>query len=167
MRKFLLINTFVFLMGGFVFAQSAAIDSFNNLLQKAEHDSTRSVIYGNLSRQFAFFRPDTAVKIAQKGLLLARKVSYTYGEAFNLARIGTFYEIMGNSARAMDLFLQSLKKAESINDITSQLRALDGLASVYASQGDYEKALVTDLKILNIQLNDSSKKPSTMHGRNY
>ena len=159
MRKFLLINTFVFLMGGFVFAQSAAIDSFNNLLQKAEHDSTRSVIYGNLSRQFAFFRPDTAVKIAQKGLLLARKVSYTYGEAFNLARIGTFYEIMGNSARAMDLFLQSLKKAESINDITSQLRALDGLASVYASQGDYEKALVTDLKILNIQLNDSSKKP--------
>jgi hypothetical protein len=160
MRKIFLVKFFLLIMVISGTAQTAAIDSLNIVLQKAQHDSTRSVIYANLSRQLAFIRPDSALKLAQKGLLLARKVNYTYGETFNLARMGACYDVMGNSARAMDLLLQSLKKAESIGHVSSQLRALDGLASVHASQGDYDKALFYDLKILSIGENVSTRGPA-------
>ncbi|MEJ7681401.1 MAG: tetratricopeptide repeat protein [Segetibacter sp.] len=69
-----------------------------------------------LGRAYLYSRPDTALVLAQQGLLLAKKTGFAKGEAESLNRIATVFAGIGNYPKALQLFLEALKKAEATGD---------------------------------------------------
>src|SRR5690349_5018484 len=124
------------------------LDSLNLQLKNAQHDSTRSLLLAQISRAYIYKNTDTSLKIAQRGMLMAKNINFDKGEAICLARLGQGYIMIGNDAKSLNYLIEALKKAEPINYTYAILTAYGGLASVYTNQGEYEKALYYDLKSL-------------------
>jgi hypothetical protein len=89
------------------------IDSLNQLLLNEMPDSSRSLILSKLGGQYMISNPDTALILSQQGLALARQINYTNGEAIGLNQTASVFNITGNYPRALEFFLEALKKKRS------------------------------------------------------
>ncbi len=139
-------NTCIFLLVcllqiGFVCAQTSTIDSLKWLLQIEKQDSGRCLLLERLSREYIYYKPDTALQLGEEALELAKKINFTKGEAASLSEIGFIFSLTGNDAKALELSLQGLKKAEIINERQLESHILSDIAHYYADQGDNNKAL--------------------------
>ena len=65
----------------FVFADNMVTDSLKKKLQSATSDTSRVLIYADLSDAFVFSSPDSSLNYAQKGLLLSQAIGFKKGEA--------------------------------------------------------------------------------------
>jgi hypothetical protein len=81
-KKFLL---FLLLVMPFsLFALPGKIDSLNSALEKEKADTMKAILLRKLSGEYKMFRPDTALILAQKALLLSRKINYRNGFGLSL-----------------------------------------------------------------------------------
>ena len=148
MKKYMfLISVWLFMLTACTQAQSNInIDTLKKLLVTKIHDSTKSLIYCDLCLAYLYFNPDSSLFFAQKGLILAKRIDFAKGEAMALTRTAGVFRVTGSYVKALELYLQALKKYESINDQLGITRVLINIGSTYAGQGDYKQTLYYNLK---------------------
>ena len=138
-------------------AQTHAIDSLKKLLKNEKQDSTRCILLIKLCSKYLNSKPDTALLLAQQGLKLAKAVQFIRGEAACLNSEALVFRTTGNEAKALELFLQALKKAEQINNRSLQSISLNNIGNIYSDQGDNKKALQYYVRSKDICLEISDK----------
>jgi C4-dicarboxylate-specific signal transduction histidine kinase len=134
-------------------AQTKSIDSLQQLLKTETKDTSRGMLLTNLAFAYIYSKPDTALLLAQQALSISKKAGFTKGEAQSLNQIGNVFITTGNYPKALEAFLQSLKKSESIGD-KGQIAVVTGnIGNVYSAQGDYRQALNYMFKSLALRKN--------------
>jgi Tfp pilus assembly protein PilF len=147
----------------FARAQHQNLDSLNNLLKNAEHDSSRSILLSYISRHFFYTNIDTALQLAHRGMILAQNAGFVRGEAVCKARLGQAYGILGNDPKSLGYLIQALKIADSAKYQEALSICYSGLGAVYSSQEDVSMALYYDLKSLEIADIPSKKLTSYLN----
>ena len=115
-------------------------DSIKQKLDAAREDSTKVNLLYSIGWSYVFFDEDSAAHFAKKGLELAQKSNYKYGEAKCLWLLSFSLAILGNFPSALDFGLKELALAESLNDTALLAQANFVLMSCYAAQEDFESA---------------------------
>jgi len=158
MKKNIYVISFFLVLQAYANAQASAIDSMKQLLQTEKTDTARAILLSNLSRIYVRFRPDTALLLAQEALSLAKKTGFGKGEVVGLIAIGTAFQHTGNYPKALMYFLESLNKAESINDQKGVAKAYKGIYVNYSARGDERQAVNYALQTvaLNKRLHDDN-----------
>jgi tetratricopeptide (TPR) repeat protein len=128
------------------YAQKTKTDSLRSQLLLHQNDTTGVELLRTLSFRIQASRPDSALIYAQRGIDLARKLSFTKGEAACMNRLGVVLWKNGKYDRALSFLLNSLKLREEINDRPGMLRSLSDIGIVYSDQMDNVKALTYHFK---------------------
>jgi signal transduction histidine kinase len=149
LKKLGLFFLFVMLYA-FTKAQNKTIDSLKILLKTEKKDTSRVQLIVQLSYQFENSNPDTALLLAQQGLLLSKKNRFTAGEIECLNMTGLIFITTGNYPKALEYLLESLKKSEAIQDESSITTELSNIGIVYSAQGDYRQDIRYNLMALPI-----------------
>jgi tetratricopeptide (TPR) repeat protein len=139
-----------FIQISYLRAQIITIDSLTRMLKSTKYDTTRSIVLARLCQLYSHSNPDTALQLAQQGLVLAKSIGYTHGEAACLYVMASTFSQTGNDAKALDLNLQALKKVEQGNDSEMLFDCLSNVSEAYWSQRDYKRALTYILQAKEI-----------------
>lgn len=124
------------------YAQSPKIDSLNKLLSKEKMDSNRVSLLWQLAEQYQPIKPDTALQLAQQGVLLAQRIKFTEGESRSLSMLATSQYLLGNYPNALNNYMQKLRLEEKRNSPRDYASALSNIGLMYILLGEYPKALV-------------------------
>ena len=141
MRKYIFLPLLLLLIQAATQAQNNTIDSLKKILQNEIPDTTRVLSLVKLGVAYINYNPDTALLFSQQGLELSGQINFVKGEAVCLSLAATSFSVTGNYPKALELFLESLKKFESINDKNGIGKALGNAGNVYANLGDYRQSL--------------------------
>jgi tetratricopeptide (TPR) repeat protein len=139
--KISLILFLAFCCTGKTFSQKQKADSIIQLLVVEKTDSIRVKLLWNLANIIYRSNPDTALKVGQEALSLARSIKYTEGESRSLGVIASTFSKIGNYPRALDFNLQKLKIEEKRNNPQTLAGVLMNIGTVYVLQDEYRKAL--------------------------
>jgi signal transduction histidine kinase/tetratricopeptide (TPR) repeat protein len=131
-------------------AQTKSIDSLQQLLKTERKDTSRAMLLADLAYAYLYSKPDTALVLSQQALSISKKEGYTKGEAASLNRIGNVFLTTGNYPKALEAYLQSLKKSESIEDMAAIARVTGNIGTVYSAQGDYRQSIKYLFKALSL-----------------
>jgi signal transduction histidine kinase len=142
-RLFLLL-----LLPVFSTAQSNVIDSLQQLLKTEKKDTSRVRLLSNLAYAYHNSKPDTAMLLAQQALSLSKKEGYALGEDESLNTIALVFTSTGNYPKALEAYLQALKKAESIGDKKGIAVITGNIGDVYSDEHDYQRSLDYTFKFL-------------------
>lgn len=123
------------------FSQSAKIDSLSKLLLKEGTDSNRVTLLWQLAEQFQPIKPDTALQLAQRSLLLAQRIKFAEGESRSLAMLATSQYLLGNYPNALNNYMLKLKLEEKRNSPRNYASALSNIGLMYILLGEYTNAL--------------------------
>lgn len=153
MKKSICIFLLTFLVQiSWVQAQSPKIDSLKNLLKTEKRDSIRCMLLVKLSDQYSETNPDTALLFAEAGRSIARQMGYTDKETVCLTRIGLAFASMGNDAKALEILLQSLKRAETAKEQSLYGYISRCIGNVYSDQDDERKSLEYIMHARNVAI---------------
>lgn len=131
-------------------AQSEQIDSLKNLLKTEKEDSSRCVLLVKLSDQYSESSPDTAILLAEEGRLIAQHIGSYNQETICLSRVGLAFASMGNDAKALEVLLQSLKRAETMKEQWLYGYISRCIGNIYSDQADERKSLEYILKAKSV-----------------
>ena len=123
------------------YAQNKAADSLKRLLHTEISDTTRVMVLNNLAYNYLYSRPDTALVLAQQGLILARHKGIVKWEASCLSSLGTIFWITGNYPKSLEYYLQALKTYESRHSQEGIMGTLECIGNVYSELGDLQMAI--------------------------
>jgi tetratricopeptide (TPR) repeat protein len=137
--KLLLIFSFVFITKNSI--SQNAIDSLKNEIRKEKSDSIKSTLLAYLALEYRLYNVDTAIQYANSGLLLARNSGYIKGEILCGYILGESNRIKGNYAKALDISLSTIQKAESTDNKNLQFNLNNLIATIYGSMSENEKYL--------------------------
>jgi tetratricopeptide (TPR) repeat protein len=142
-------------------AQTNTIDSLKTSLINEKKDSSRAKILLNLSYAFSNLSIDSSLSFAQQALALARQSAFVKGEARCLEKIRYDYASLGNYPKSLQLELDALKKAETINDSDLVAAVYDAIANTYSMQNDMRTSADYDLKALDMVRSTRNKRQFT------
>jgi tetratricopeptide (TPR) repeat protein len=94
-----------------------------------------------LALEYRLYNVDTAIQYANSGLLLARNSGYIKGEILCGYILGESNRIKGNYAKALDISLSTIQKAESNDNKNLQFNLNNLIATIYGSMSENEKYL--------------------------
>ncbi len=117
------------------------IDSLKKRLTIQIHDTTRTLVYHQISRAYRHSKFDSAFSYAQKGLTLAQKIGFKKGIAANTNSFGTIELNKGNYLVALKYALEALKINEQLQDKAEIANTQNNIGEVYRLLRNYEKAL--------------------------
>jgi len=123
------------------YAQNNAADSLKQILRTEIADTTRVKTLNNLAFHYLYSRPDTALVLAQQGLILARHNGIVKGEATCLYAMGMIFWITGNYPKSLEYFLQALKQYESRQSREGIMATFEWIGNVYSEMGDEQMAI--------------------------
>jgi hypothetical protein len=158
MRK--LITALLCMITASCIAQTKYIDSLKTSLS-TEKDTSRILTFLNLSYAFSNLSIDSSLSFAQQGLALSRQSVFIKGEARCLEKIGYDYASLGNYPKSLQIELDALKKAETINDSDLVAAVYDAIANTYYMQNDLRACADYDLKALDMIRNTRDKRQYT------
>ena len=84
---------------------------------------------------------ELAKRYADEMLSLSKTIKYDKGVALSLYQLGVYHTNLNNLDSAKTYYQQSIKLQEQVGDKKTEANAIDGLAILEYSQGNYEKAL--------------------------
>ncbi|GAA4353368.1 hypothetical protein GCM10023185_13920 [Hymenobacter saemangeumensis] len=119
-------------------AQSPKLDRLRAQVRQPQPDSSRVMLLCQISDEYWTLRVDSAEAYARRALALARRLHYRHGEALN--RLGAALR-ESNLARALELFQQSLRIAEAINDKPLEAQNLRSIGILYIYLRDKHQGL--------------------------
>jgi tetratricopeptide (TPR) repeat protein len=141
MKKFFFL-LLPFLFEGLLHAQKQKADSISNLLGSEKSDTTKvNYLWQKASYQYSY-APDSAILIAQQGLLLSRQIKYAEGESRSLGQMANGFLGVGNYTRALEFYIQKLQLEEKRNNPYNLASATMNIGIVYVYEEEYEKALI-------------------------
>lgn len=150
MRKLFTLSFFIFLQIN-ANGQNDVIDSLQALLQTERRDTARANIYNQLSFLYLNRNADTSLHYAQQAMTLAQTSHSVLLESAILNNIALVFQQIGDNVRALDFLLQSLKKAESINDRKRMSSAMLNIGNICSELGDKRGSMVYFRKALEIR----------------
>ena len=122
-------------------AQKPKADSISQLLAKEKSDTTRATyMWQKASYQYSY-APDSAILIAQQGLLLSKQIKYGEGESRSLGQMANGFLSIGNYTRALEFYIQKLQLEEKRNNTYNLASATMNIGIVYVYEEEYDKAL--------------------------
>ncbi|GAA3933160.1 tetratricopeptide repeat-containing sensor histidine kinase [Hymenobacter algoricola] len=139
-------------------AQSPALNALRQQLQQPLPDSSRVLLLCKGSDQYWALRTDSAEAYAQRALALARRIGYRHGECAALNRLGAALR-ESNLSRALELFQQSLRLAETTHDVAMQAQNLRSIGIIYVYLRDRRQGLAYYFQALRLgrQLRDDHR----------
>ena len=111
------------------------------MLLKENTDSNRVSLLWQLAEQYQPIKPDTALRLAQQGLLLAQRIKFKEGESRSLAMLATSQYLLGNYPNALNNYMLKLKLEEKRNSPRNYASALSNIGLMYILLGEYNNAL--------------------------
>ncbi|MBE0661844.1 MAG: tetratricopeptide repeat protein [Bacteroidales bacterium] len=102
-------------------------------------------------RKYLFTQPDSAFYYAQLEFEYAKSRGLKIHMADALNTQGISFAIRGNSERAIDYFIRSLKIKEEIEDQMGVANLLNNIGIIYEDLGDYTRAIDNYMQSLDIQ----------------
>jgi serine phosphatase RsbU (regulator of sigma subunit)/Tfp pilus assembly protein PilF len=156
MRRQMSVIFFLFLAGSAT-AQvdgNTYVDSMKILLEKADSDSSKSLLFISLSGHYLHRNSDSSLFCAEQGLIYARKIEDDDLISNSLNAIGNVYNNQGKFGEALDVFVEALSYAQKINDNRRMARINNNIGIVYYYQQDMSKALDYFQKTANILITE-------------
>lgn len=139
------------------FAQTK-VDSLKQVLAKTKIDTVRLNILSDIIKQSLYSDPTEARKFAQQYLSIAQKNKITKEIARGTNLIGMTYHVSGDINKALDFYIEALKKYESIKDSLYMGISMNNIGACYQFRKKpketieyYENALSIFKKINNQQ----------------
>lgn len=123
------------------FAQKTKVDSLSRLLSTAKDDTSRVKYMWQLARDIGVYNPDSALRLSQKALYMARNIGYKEGESRSLGILANTFVKIGNYTRALELNLEKLQLEEKRNNPRNMASVLMNIGIVYILQEEYSLAL--------------------------
>ncbi|MER0440031.1 tetratricopeptide repeat protein [Emticicia sp. W12TSBA100-4] len=139
------------------FAQTK-VDSLKQVLAKTKIDTVRLNILSDIIKQSLYSDPTEARKFAQQYLSIAQKNKITKEIARGTNLIGMTYHVSGDINKALEFYIEALKKYESIKDSLYMGISMNNIGACYQFRKKpketieyYENALSIFKKINNQQ----------------
>ena len=140
MKKYFLL-AFLFLSAGLMYAQKQKADSVSQLLNGEKADTNKARYMWQKANYQYTYAPDSAILIAQQGLLLSKQIKYVEGESRALGQMANGFLSIGNYPRALEFYIQKLEIEEKRNNPYNLASATMNIGIVYVYQEEYDKAL--------------------------
>jgi tetratricopeptide (TPR) repeat protein len=141
-------------------AQSSAINSLSDSVNKAQTDTDRAKFLYFLSYYYQNYRPDSALILAQSAKELSDKWHFLRGQIGSRGQIALAFNRLGSYDKALQNYIEQLELIETQNDPYNLASAYLNIALVYNSQKDLAKALYYARKADSIALTIADKEPS-------
>ena len=132
-----------------VVPSSTVVDSLRRLLALPQTDYDRVELLCQVSDQLWTQNTDSAAVYANQALALARRAHYRQGEGEALNRLGAALR-ESNLARALEVFQQSLRIAETTKDQALMAQNLRSIGIIYVYLRDKPQALAYYFRALKI-----------------
>lgn len=141
-------NSFVNIRSALIFALllhgiavSASVpDSLIKLLKTPLNDTTEIIIMLKISEYYADAKPDSALYFAGAALEKAIKARNHRFQAEAHRENGWCYYLMGNFAKSIESYFESLRICEQIKDEKHISASLGNIGSIYKEMENYDKA---------------------------
>lgn len=133
-----------------VFSQSPKIDSLQNLLTKAQSDTTRVNLIFEIAMESWSTAPEKTLANAEKVLSISRKINYPKGEADGEYALGVYYWQKNKYPEALAHYSKSEKISQDIENEIGVGKAIASAGIIYGEQGNYGHALDNYLQALAI-----------------
>ena len=117
------------------------IDSLKKALSQSEEDTNKVKLYANLSWEYQWSYPDSALSYSFPGLQLAKKLHFAEGEFETLTSLGMSLALKGDYSKALETQLKAKDIAERLNDHERVEINFWYTGGVYQYSEDYQKAL--------------------------
>ncbi|MGB0522484.1 MAG: tetratricopeptide repeat protein [Flammeovirgaceae bacterium] len=130
------------------------VDSLKTVLQTAT-DSHRVDVLDDISWEFTFSNPDSAIHYGQQQLELAQTLRYRRGTGRAYGNLGRAHFIKGDFSNALELYDKGLHVRAMMGDRKGVATFLSNMAIIYRNQGNYKKAL--DNYLLALRVHDELK----------
>src|SRR5688572_12989993 len=108
-----------------------AIDSLKLALSQADDPREKANMLIGLAWQYPWSKPDSAIKYGLAGLQLAQEFDLKEQEIFINSPLSEALCVKGNFAKALDLDLKALAKAEQLGNERLIVSATASLAGAY------------------------------------
>ena len=130
-------------------------DSLAKLVTEAKEDTAGANLLAAVSYYFAFYRPEKGVAYGQRGIQLSNKIGYKEGIAHCNRSLAMCLWGVGNYSNGLQTGLEALRLYENLKEKKEMAFTYYVLANIYRDFGDYERALETTKRGLEIygQLN--------------
>ncbi len=116
-------------------------DSLLKRLNQVKSDSAKVMLMGDLSLELRSSSADSAMRMADRAIALARKINFPKGLALSLRNKGIIYDDQGHFQEALRCYFESLKISAEKNDEKAMAATAGNIAIVYDEQADYPHAL--------------------------
>ena len=116
---------------------SNTIDSLKNQLSHAKNDTNKVNLLNRLAFSTMVSDFDKSIEYANIASRLSDSLNFKRGKALALKYMGTGKWNQGNYAEAKDMFYQSLKIYESLNDIDGLSRLWNNIGLINITQDEY------------------------------
>jgi tetratricopeptide (TPR) repeat protein len=133
---------FLFLLSSFLSAQTRKIDSTKILLRNAKTEKEKAFHLKDLSIYYKKISMlDSAIYYGELGVEISKKAGFKTELGDIYGNLGLAYNDRGEKPKALNLYLESLKIAESLKDTRRIADNHVRIGSLFDEQGDEDKAL--------------------------
>nr|WP_320023174.1 tetratricopeptide repeat protein [uncultured Draconibacterium sp.] len=139
----------------------SAIKVYNRAVFLAGQEDIGSLCnsLGNLASIFTQKeQPDEAIKVLEKGLVLAKEIGDKQSEGSMLCSIGVAYSQKGNNTKAIQCIQESINITKQIGDRQGECMALLNLANVNLRSEEYDSCIHNATMSLKIALSFNLKQ---------
>jgi tetratricopeptide (TPR) repeat protein len=116
-------------------------DSLKQIISQEKTDSSRVLLFAQLSQKYQESRPETALNLAQEGLVLSRKIKFSRGEVQCLKAMGAVFGVTGNYPKGLETLFQALKISEKTEDKEGNMLCYITIGANYSHQQEYKQSL--------------------------
>jgi len=116
-------------------------DSLLQLLNSHKHDSTKVLIFTQLSKEYQATNIDSAYYFINEALLLSKEINFDHGLAESYACLGDIEVIMDNLDKAKDSYLKSIEYFKRLNKKSDLTQVFIVLGNIFLTQDNYFNAL--------------------------
>jgi len=125
-----------------VFAQQLSeTDSIQQLIVRASHDTVKVLEMNKLAMKLYRSEADSALRVCEKALQLAKKIRFTNGIARSYKSLGICYYVQSNYEKSLDNYLKSIEMYEKVGDLKSVASLNNNMGIIYWRIKDYSNAV--------------------------
>lgn len=89
--------------------ENRGADSLLNLLEKVQEDTSKTILYAQLAREYMHINLDSALMFANQGLYLAKKIEFENGIGDMYIALGHVAVVQNKMFEALDYYLNAVK----------------------------------------------------------
>jgi two-component system, NtrC family, sensor kinase len=125
------------------FTQNGQIEELRHRLTVATEDTSRALIFSQLSLDYDELNADSAIAIAQRAIDLAQQINFPRGEVRGLTSLGSEFDTKGDLPQALSLDFRALSIAEENHLTLEKIVSLNNIGDIFWDLNDYPRAIST------------------------